>query len=98
MRTYWVYIMSNQAKCLYTGMTGDLHRRVYQHKKKLLPGFSSRYNFHLLVFFESTSDARVALNREKQIKGWSRRKKLELIRGSNPAWEDLAKDWYDSTI
>lgn len=71
-----------------------MHARIYQHKRKLVRGFSAKYNFHLLVHFESTSDVRVALSREKEIKGWSRKKKLVLILQCNPGWDDLARDWY----
>ena len=94
MRTYYVYIMTNHSKTLYTGMTGDLHRRVWQHKHKLVEGFTKRYNITRLVFYEETSDVGAALAREKQIKGWLRRKKITLIESMNPEWRDLSEDWY----
>ena len=90
---YFVYIMTNQHNTvLYTGVTNDLVRRVFQHREKTLPGFTSRYNVDKLVFFEETSDVLAAIAREKQIKGGSRRKKIALIEGLNPGWRDLYGD------
>jgi putative endonuclease len=94
MKTYYVYIMTNRTRTLYTGVTGDLERRVFQHKHKLLPGFTRDYHINRLVYFESFGDIRDAIAREKQIKGWLRSKKVALIVASNPAWRDLAQDWY----
>ena len=85
--------MTNRSGTLYVGVTNDLQRRVAQHRTKVIPGFSSKYNIDRLVYFEETEDVRRALEREKQIKGWVRRKKVDLIEGSNPAWTDLAQDW-----
>jgi putative endonuclease len=76
---YYVYIMSSRRRVLYIGMTNNLARRVYEHQHKLLPGFTSRYNITQLVYFDSTSDVRAAIAREKQIKKWSRSKKIALI-------------------
>jgi putative endonuclease len=76
---YYVYIMSSRRRVLYIGMTNNLARRVYEHQHKLLPGFTSRYNVTQLVYFDSTSDVRAAIAREKQIKKWSRSKKIALI-------------------
>ena len=85
--------MTNQHNTvLYTGVTNDLVRRVFQHREKTLPGFTSRYNVDKLVFFEETSDVLAAIAREKQIKGGSRRKKIALIEGLNPGWRDLYRD------
>ena len=85
--------MTNQHNTvLYTGVTNDLVRRVFQHREKTLPGFTSRYNVDKLVFFEETSDVLAAIAREKQIKGGSRRKKIALIEGLNPGWRDLYGD------
>jgi putative endonuclease len=95
MSLYYVYIMSNRARLLYTGVTNDLPRRVYQHKQKLIPGFTQRYNISSLVYFESTPDVRAAIAREKQIKGWLRAKKVALIESVNPRWRDLSEDWDD---
>ena len=79
MNQYYIYIMTNNSQTLYTGVTNDLGRRVYEHKHKLVPGFSSKYNINKLIYFESTSDVNAAIMREKQIKGWVRSKKIELI-------------------
>ncbi len=90
MAQYYVYIMTNKSRTLYTGVTNDLERRVYEHKHKLLPGFTSKYNITKLVYFEATEDVYAALNREKQIKGWLREKKTALIETANPMWKDLS--------
>jgi putative endonuclease len=90
---YFVYIMTNRHHTvLYTGVTNNLVRRVFQHREKTLPGFTSRYNVDKLVFYEQTSDVLAAIAREKQIKGWSRRKKIALIEAMNPEWRDLHDD------
>jgi putative endonuclease len=86
--------MTNHSRTLYTGVTNDLQRRVYEHKHKLTPGFTSRYNIDKLVFFESTSDIHSAIAREKQIKGWTRAKKIALIEQTNRGWLDLSQDWF----
>ncbi len=78
---------------LYTGITGNLVRRVWQHKNKLTPGFTSRYNLTRLIYYERFFYPDAAINREKEIKGWRRSKKMKLIDSMNPRWEDLAKDW-----
>ena len=93
MKQYFVYIMTSNSGTLYTGMTNDLQRRVYQHKHKLIRGFTSKYNVHRLVYLEVFGDVRDAIGREKQIKGWGRRKKLALIESMNPKWEDLSEEW-----
>ncbi len=92
--SYYVYIMSGYSRTLYVGITNDLVRRVFEHKHKLIPGFTSKYNVNRLVYFEQTPDVRSAIAREKQIKGWLRAKKIELIESSNPGWEDLSSGWY----
>ena len=76
---------------LYTGITNNLARRVYEHKEKLISGFTSKYNLNKLVFFEETHDVNDAIAREKQIKGWLRTKKIELIESRNPDWNDLSE-------
>jgi putative endonuclease len=87
---YVVYIIANDRHTvLYTGVTSDLHARIYQHREKLLPGFSARYNVYKLVYYEVFDDPSLAITREKQIKAGSRRKKIELIDGFNPEWRDL---------
>ena len=91
---YYVYIMTNRSRTLYTGVTNNLERRVYEHKQKLVRGFTERYNITMPAYFEETPDVRVALAREKQIKGWLRRKKVALIEVCNPEWRDLSAGWY----
>ena len=89
-RSYYVYIMTNRTKSvLYTGVTNDLKRRVWQHKEKLFEGFTSRYQVTLLVYYEPFDDINAAIAREKQIKGGSRQKKLDLVNGMNAEWQDL---------
>ena len=95
MRVYFVYIMANKRNgTIYTGMTNDIERRVYQHKHKLVPGFTSRYGLDRLVYYEENSDVRMTIVREKQIKGWTRKKKIDLIESMNPRWDDLSEGWY----
>ena len=84
----------NHSRTLYVGMTNNLERRVYEHKQKLVPGFTSRYNITQLMYYEVTNDPRVAIEREKQIKGWLRAKKVALIVSANPNWQDLSAEWY----
>lgn len=90
MPTYHVYIVASIAKTLYIGVTNDLRRRVYQHKTGAMAGFTRRYNVNRLVHYEAFTDIRDARQREKQLKGWVRRRKIELIEAQNPEWEDLA--------
>jgi putative endonuclease len=87
---FYVYILANAYNnVLYTGITNDIQRRCIEHKKKLIKGFTQRYNIDKLVYFESYSDVEEAINREKQIKGYSRRKKIALIEGFNKGWGEL---------
>ena len=95
MKQYYVYIMTNGSRTLYTGVTDDLVRRVYEHKNKLIEGFTKRYNITRLVHYEVTSDVQAAIQREKQIKGWLRKKKIALIEAANPGWQDLSRGWYE---
>lgn len=95
MNNYYVYIMTNYSKTLYTGVTNDLNRRIYEHKQKLIPGFTQKYNITKLVYFEETSNVNAAIAREKQIKGWLREKKITLIESINPEWNDLSAGWYE---
>ena len=94
MREYFVYIMSNRSKTLYVGVTNNLERRVYEHKHGLIEGFTTRYRVTRLVYYETTGDVSAAIEREKQIKGWLRRKKVALIESMNPEWDDLSETWY----
>ena len=91
VKTYYVYIMSSGRRTLYTGVTGNLERRVYEHRQGVVPGFISRYKVKHLVYFESMNDVHSAIKREKQIKGWSRSKRIALIISMNPRWKDLAR-------
>jgi putative endonuclease len=95
-RTFFVYIMASKSRTLYTGITSKLYSRVYEHKNELLGGFTSKYKIHRLVYYESFDDVRKAISREKQIKAWTRTKRIALISRANPTWEDLAEDWYKS--
>ena len=95
MKQYYVYIMTNSSRTLYTGVTDDLVRRAYEHRNKLIEGFTQKYNITRLVYYEITSDVRGAIQREKQIKGWLRKKKIALIEAANPEWKDLSERWYE---
>ncbi len=97
MKTYYVYIMTNRPGTLYTGVTNDLERRVYEHNSRTGSRFTSRYKIDRLVHFETFSDVLEAIAREKQIKGWLRQKKIALIESNNPSWEDLSAGWYEAT-
>ena len=91
MKTYYVYILSNQTDTtLYIGVTNNLERRIYEHKNKIVDGFTAKYNLNKLVYFEEATDAISAIEREKQLKGWTRKRKEKLINDSNPNWVDLS--------
>jgi len=90
VKDYYVYIMTNNYATLYTGVTNNLERRVYEHKHKLVPGFTKKYNLTRLVWYEAGNDIWAAIAREKQIKGWVRARKVALIESMNPDWEDLS--------
>lgn len=87
---FYVYILASVQRTLYIGVTNDLRRRVYEHKMGNVPGFAKRYRVNRLVYFEVADDAEGAIRREKQLKGWVRRRKVELIEAENPEWEDLS--------
>jgi putative endonuclease len=91
---YHMYIMTNASHTLYVGVTGDVERRVSEHKQKQVEGFTARYNLTRLAYYEPCVDVRAAIAREKQIKGWLRVKKIALVEASNPTWRDLSADWY----
>ena len=92
-KLYYVYILTtSKNSVLYTGITNDLVRRVYEHKHNLVKGFTQRYNVHKLVYYDSVDDVIAAIEREKQIKSWVRKKKIELINKFNPDWRDLYDD------
>jgi putative endonuclease len=94
MRQYYVYIMTNATRTLYIGVTNDLVRRVYEHKQKLADGFTKKYNITMLMYYEETTDVESAIAREKQLKGWRRSRKIELMEEFNPQWKDLSLEWY----
>ncbi len=92
-RSYFVYMLASQRNgTLYIGVTNDLPRRIYEHKTKQARGFTSRYNVHMLVWHETYGDVNEAIAREKQLKKWERRWKLDLIETFNPTWKDLYFD------
>jgi putative endonuclease len=93
VREYHVYMLASKSGVLYVGITNDLSRRVFEHKQKLIPGFTSTYNVTRLVYLESFGDVREAIAREKQLKGWRRDKKVSLIESTNPTWRDLSASW-----
>jgi putative endonuclease len=89
----WVYIMSSHSRCLYVGVTSDLHGRVWEHKNGVCEGFSKKYKTHNLVYQEFFDDIESAIAREKQLKGWTRAKKIELIEKINRGWDDLTQSF-----
>ena len=93
-RTYFVYILASRSRTLYTGVTGNLQRRVLQHKQRNPGGFTTRYHVTRLVYYETFGDPRVAIAREKEIKSWRRAKKVALIKAMNPKWLDLSEEWF----
>jgi putative endonuclease len=93
-REYFVYILASRSGVLYVGTTSDLVRRMWQHKTGAITGFATQYAVNRLVHFESTPDVSSAVSRERQIKGWTREKKLRLVETTNSGWEDLAVDWF----
>ena len=97
-RFYFTYIIASRSRTLYVGVTGDLHRRVFQHKQKAHIGFSAQYNCNRLVWFERFTEVSFAIQREKEIKGWTRARKIVLIELANPTWEDLSEQWYPQLV
>jgi len=94
-RFYSTYIVAIQTRVLYIGVTGNLLRRIFEHKWKERDGFSCRYNCDRLVWFERYQEVGLAIAREKQLKRWNRAKKIVLIERMNPTWVDLSRDWYE---
>jgi len=93
MKTYWVYILTNRSGALYIGVTGDLVRRVAEHRAGIHPeGFTARYALDRLIYVEPYPSVRDALAREKQLKAWRRAKKVALVNAANPSWRDLAAE------
>jgi putative endonuclease len=93
-KLYWVYILASRSSNLYTGLTNNLVRRVHEHREGIIGGFTKKYRIHRLVYCESFHDVRTAIAREKQVKAWRREKRVALIESQNPAWEDLAEQWF----
>jgi len=93
-KTYYVYLITNWSnKVLYIGVTSNLEQRIYQHKNKLINGFTRKYNINKLVYFEQTNDINSAITREKEIKKWRREKKDDLVKSKNKTWDDLSEFW-----
>jgi putative endonuclease len=97
MNSYYVYILANRGRMLYTGVTSNLEKRIYKHKNHLVQGHTGKYNIDELVYFEETNDVHAAIAREKQIKGWLRHRKIALIESVNPEWRDLAETGFEFT-
>jgi putative endonuclease len=97
--TYYVFLLTNwNNNVMYVGMTNNLERRMYEHKKKLVKGFTQKYNINKLVYFEETQEVNAAIMREKEIKKWRREKKDSLVNGENPQWKDLSLEFQDSSL
>ena len=90
---YFVYIMSSRSGTLYIGITNSIYRRALEHRRGEIEGFASKYGCNRLVYYESFDDVHKAIGREKQLKGWTRARKIALIQSKNPRWEDLAEKW-----
>ena len=96
MGNYYIYIITNKYNStLYIGLTNNLERRIYEHKNKLIQGFSKMYNLYKLVYYEYFTQIEDAINREKQLKGWKRIRKDNLINDFNPQWNDLSAEWHN---
>ena len=93
MHEYYVYVLANGKRMLYVGVTNDLQGRMYEHRQKQIAGYTQQYNISRLVYFETTLNVSAAIAREKQIKGWTRAKKLALVESVNPKWADLSEGW-----
>ncbi len=99
MNEYYVYMMTNKTnRVLYIGVTNNLERRIQEHKSKLVPGFTRKYNATKLVYFEHGINIKGAIEREKQLKGWLRKKKNVLIETINPEWKDLSEGFWDPSL
>lgn len=93
--TYYTYILASKKNgTLYIGVTGNLEKRMYEHKNEIFRGFTKKYKIKNLVYYEETDDISLAITREKQMKVWKRAWKIELIEKDNPGWEDLSRDWF----
>ncbi len=90
---YHVYILASASRVLYTGVTNELQRRMFEHRRRGVPGFTQKYNVTQLMYLEAFRDVRDAIAREKQVKAWTRAKRVALIETINPQWKDLSRDW-----
>ena len=98
-RSYWIYVLTNKRNgTLYIGVSNSLERRIWEHKAKIIEGFSKRYGLDRLAHFEEFRDVHDAIAREKEIKGWLRTRKIALIETGNPAWSDLSAGWYGENV
>ena len=97
MKTFYVYIMASKTGTLYTGLTSNIKKRVWEHKNHVVPGFSDKYKAERLLYYETIGDSLSVIGREKQIKNWRREKKVKLIESINPQWADLSREWYDKS-
>jgi len=93
MEDYYVYILTNNSKTLYIGLTNNLPRRIYEHRNKLIGGFTKKYNLNTLVYFEIYNSIETAIRREKQLKNWHRQWKINLVESVNPEWNDLSTEF-----
>ncbi|MBI5190513.1 MAG: GIY-YIG nuclease family protein [Nitrospirae bacterium] len=93
MKTFYVYILASDSMTLYTGVTSNITKRIYEHKNGLVEGFTSKYKVHRLVYLEETNDVHAAIAREKQIKGWTRARKIALVNSVNQSWNDLSEEF-----
>jgi putative endonuclease len=93
MRTFFVYVLSNASRTLYVDITNDLERRIHEHRARKADGFTRRYNITLLMHAEEFAQVGDVIAREKELKGWSRAKKIALIEEGNPPWDDLSTGW-----
>jgi putative endonuclease len=97
--SFYVYILTNwNNKVMYIGITNNLRRRMYEHKNKLVDGFTKKYNVNKLVYYEQTTDVRAAIAREKEIKKWRREKKDKLVMSMNSEWKDLSLEWENDDV
>lgn len=94
--SYFVYLIASRTHVLYIGVTNNLKRRVWEHKTAAYPGFTAKYRCHRLVWFESYVSIDLAIQREKQLKKWSRSKKITLVERENPTWADMSEGWYET--
>ena len=95
-RHYYVYILASHSGTLHIGVTGNLRRRIWQHKQHAIEGFTTKYDVTRLLYFETYHEVLNAIAREKQLKGWKRAKKVALFEKTNPKWEDLGREWYSA--